>query len=98
MEKGRHVHDNMKNLLKEIDEQVQWFCNEYETYPNTKKEQKKYHMGLSLILGEFSNAIALWEKRVNNYPEKEKTALLDFLAKLNQAFKLVDLALLRSSS
>ncbi len=79
----------MNIILKEINEQVQWSCNEYENYPNAKIEQKKYHSGLSLILIAFSNEMILWKKRVKELPEREQTLLLDYLAKLGKSFKLV---------
>lgn len=84
-----HLHNKMNILLKKIDEQVQWFCDEYEHYPKISKEQKKYREGLSLILIDFTNAIVFWKKRVRIFPEKEQIALSVFLQKLGKLFEKI---------
>jgi hypothetical protein len=84
-----HLQNKMDNLLKKIDEQVQWFCDEYEHYPKINREQKKYREGLSLILIDFTNAIKLWEKGVRIFPRKEQKALSGFLRKLGKLFEEV---------
>jgi len=85
----------LKDLMAEVDEQMQWFFKEYGEVPLDRKERKAYGSSINLTLFMLTKTIGSWKRKTKSCSDKEKEqkALSDFFVNLGKFVKLVETAI-----